>query len=374
LPEDTSMPGDRQFMTRRERLRRAYYHEEMDRPAVYSRTGFPDNDPTYDRLKAYLWQHSELKVGWNGRAFQTRPEMRHAVEPYSADFERHITTLVTPKGELQSIRRDSLHGLPGLDETFFIKSREDALAYLSLPMPEIVQGDFSDFAAAEARVGDAGIVDVSLGMNPAGFVAALCGSETFAIMSITDRDVIHALCERQMNVIINSLKFLLSEGIGPFFSMAGQEYIVPPLHGPADFHDFNVRYDKPIIDLIHNAGGCIHIHCHGSIKKVIQGFIDVGVDVLHPFEAPPRGDITPGEAKEVSRGKMCLEGNIQIDNMYDRTPDEVRSETEALIETTFDDHKDLIVSPTASPYIRGQGETCFPQYKAMIDTVLSWKG
>ncbi len=84
------------------------------------------------------------------------------------------------------------------------------------------------------------------------------------------------------------------------------------------------------------------------------------------------GDITASEAKEFARDKMCLEGNIQIDRMYEATPEEVKEEIELLIQTVFDDHKGLIVSPTASPYIRGRGEECFPQYKAMIDTVINW--
>jgi len=155
--------------------------------------------------------------------------------------------------------------------------------------------------------------------------------------------------------------------------MAGEEYIVPPLHGPRDFEDFNVRYDKPIIDLIHEAGGRIHIHCHGSIKTVFDGFLRMGVDVLHPCEAPPMGDITAAEAKRLSRGKVCIEGNIQISALYEHTPEQIRAETEALLRDTFHDRKGIIVSPTASPYIRGGGEACFPQYKAMIDTVLARK-
>ena len=96
--------------------------------------------------------------------------------------------------------------------------------------------------------------------------------------------------------------------------------------------------------------------------------------MLHPFEAPPLGDITPAEAKRVARGRMCLEGNIQIADMYDSTPHDVRAQTEALIAECFDDRRGLIVSPTASPYIRGEGETCWPQYKAMIDAVLACAG
>jgi hypothetical protein len=357
-------------MTRRERLKRCYAYEEFDRPAVYSRTGFPANDPTYDKLKAYLQTHSELKTSWSGIR-QTSYSTKSYSESYTEDFERRVTILNTPKGELQSSRLISLRGQPGLSETYFIKNREDAVKYLSLPMPDIY-GDVSTFSQAEKRIGENGIVDVSVGRSPGGFVATLFGTDTFAIMSLTDRDIIYELCQREMNITMNRLKFLLNGKVGPFFSMAGEEYIVPPIHGPKDFQDFIVKYEKRIMDLIHDAGGYIHIHCHGSIRKVFQGFVDMGVNVLHPFEAPPMGDIPPSEAKRLARGKICLEGNIQINRMYEATPEEIEQETAELIEIVFDDRKGLIVSPTASPYIRGKGEDCFPQYKAMIDTVINW--
>jgi hypothetical protein len=148
---------------------------------------------------------------------------------------------------------------------------------------------------------------------------------------------------------------------------------VPPLHGPTDFLDFNVRYDKPIIDLVHDAGGRVYIHCHGSVKRVMEGFLDMGVDVLHPFEAPPMGDITPAEAKEAIRGRICYEGNIQIHHMYAHTPEQVGEETLALIETVFDDGTGLIVCPTASPYIPGEGEVCLARFRAMVEAVHGWQ-
>lgn len=355
-------------LTSRERLRRCYGHEELDRPGVYSRTSFPKDDPSYDRLKAYLQQHADLKQTWRGRAFESRDPITTRIEPHSDIFERHVSILHTPRGDLKSFYLVSRIGQPGLNETYFIQSREDAEAYLSLPMPG-VDGDVSSFFGADRAMGDRGIIDISLGLNPAGFVAELCGSETFAILSVTDRDVLHALCERQMNIILRSVKFLLDRKVGPYFSMCGEEFAVPPLHGPKDFHDFNVRYDKPILDLVHDAGGRMHIHCHGSIKTVFSGFLEMGADVLHPFEAPPMGDITPVEAKAMARDRICLEGNIQIADMYEKSPVTIREQTQALIATCFADRQGLIVSPSASPYIRGKGEECFEPYKAMIDTV-----
>lgn len=356
-------------MTRKERLIRCYNHLETDRPAVYSRSGFPSQDPTYDRLRAYLAAYTELKTVWPGTRYESRPLTESLTEPYSEDFERTVEILHTPKGQLRRTALRSLKGQPGLHETYFIKCPADAETYLSLPMPAF-GGDVSSYFAAVNAIGDTGIVEAALGHNPAGRTVELCGSELFAMMSLTDRDLLHALCNHQLAIMMQRVKFLIDSGIRAFFCMAGEEYIVPPLHGAKDFHDFNVRYDKPILDLIHNAGGRVHIHCHGPLKTVFQGLLEMGADVIHPVEPPPLGDLPASEAKRMARGRLCIEGNIQISRMYEATPDAVRRETSALIGDVFDDRQGLIVSPTASPYIRGKGEACFPQYKAMIDTVL----
>jgi len=359
-------------MNRRERFRRCYSNQEVDRPGVYSRTGFPHDDQTYDGVREYLQQHSELKSAWAGcqESFQIPTDSTE--EAFSEDYERRVTTLHTPAGDLQSSKLASLKGQPGMIESYFLKTADDAKKYLSLPIPEAC-GDVSGFFEADREMGDRGIVEVAMGSNPGGWVAGhLFGSENFAIMSLTDREILHTLCERHMRIQIDRLKYLISRGVGPYFCMLGEEYICPPLHGPKDFYDFNVKYDKPIIDVIHEAGGRIHIHCHGSVKDVFQGFIDMGADVVHPFEAPPMGDITPAEAKALSRGKLCLEGNIQIGDMYQLSPDEIEEETRKLIRCAFDDRRGLIVCPTASPYIRGGGEACSEQYKRMVDTVLSY--
>jgi uroporphyrinogen-III decarboxylase len=155
--------------------------------------------------------------------------------------------------------------------------------------------------------------------------------------------------------------------------MDGEEYVVPPLHGPEDFRDFNLRYDQPLIDLIHEGGGLVHIHCHGSLRKVLPMFVEMGVDVLHPVEAPPMGDTSPGDARRITGGRVCLEGNIQIAAMYEEKPAEIREQVRALVAEAFVDRRNLIVSPTASPYIPGAGGRCLPQYEAMLDAVLEWR-
>jgi len=374
LGEQQVWGGRREDMDRRERLRRCYFGEELDRPAVYTRTGYPREDPTYDRLKAYMEAHTELKAGWSGVPLRDRPPgcSETVTEPCSDDYARRRTVVHTPTGDLEETQLVSLKGQPNAQEKYLLSSRSDVEKYLSLPAPE-VEGDVAGFFEAVERMGDRGIVEVTLGQN-VGFVNKLIGSELFAVMSVTDRDMIHALCERRSEAIRVRLEYLLERGVGPYFSTAGQEQLTPPLHGPVDFEDFNVRYDRPHLDRVHEVGGRVHVHCHGSVRRVFPGLLAMGADVLHPFEAPPMGDIVPSVAKSLARDRICLEGNLQIDRLYEATPAEIRAETEALIRATFDDHKGLIVCPTASPYIRGEGERCFPQYVAMVETVLEWEG
>jgi hypothetical protein len=360
-------------MTRKERLRRCYFHEEVDRPGVFCRRDFPPGDPSYDTLKAYLAQYTELKPRFNSARLDTPYATDTTIEAYSEGFQRRRTILHTPTRDLQSLFLEGLKGHPGYQEKYLLEDRGDAEKYLWLPMPQY-EGDVAAFGRIQAELGDAGIVDVGLGLNPAGFVAELFGSQNFALMTATDRDIVHALCQRQMTILLNRLKFLRAHNIGPFFSMAGEEYIVPPLHGPHDFRDFNLRYDKPIIDLVHEMGGRMHIHCHGRMKTVLPMFVEMGTDVLHPFEPPPMGDITAKQAKQLARGKICLEGNIQINRMYEATPEDIHQETAALIAAAFDDRRGLIVCPSASPYIPGAGEQCLPRFQAMIQTVLDFKG
>ncbi len=44
-------------------------------------------------------------------------------------------------------------------------------------------------------------------------MAELCGSENFAILSITDREALHRLCEREMEIILRRARFLIERSI-----------------------------------------------------------------------------------------------------------------------------------------------------------------
>ena len=98
-------------------------------------------------------------------------------------------------------------------------------------------------------------------------------------------------------------------------------------------------------------------------------FVDIGADVVHPVEAPPIGNVTIAQAKAVFRGKVTVEGNIQIGDLYECDAQEIRRQAEELLRDGFDDQEGLIVSATASPYIPEMGDKMLENYRAIIEVV-----
>ncbi len=359
-------------LTGKERLRRCYFHEEVDRPAVYVRWGgmMANADPTYAEMKRLVLERSDVKLTWEATHLVEAPPVTRRTEPYDERYDVAVSVLHTPRGDL--VRRDYIgrQGQPGYCAEHYLKTEEDCERYLSLPEPA-VGGDCSPFFRLVRDVGDRGIVDVYAFDNPAGAVVELMGSEGVALMTRDARELVHRLMDRQCRTACRVARFLLESGVGPYFSFSGEEYLAPPLHGRSDFFEFDVAYDQRVTRIVHEAGGRVHVHCHGSIRTVLDGFIELGCDVLHPFEAPPMGDVTPREAKEALRGRITLEGNIQIADMYEADPDNIRAQVRGLARDVFDDRRGLIVCATASPYREGEGALCTPRYRAMIEEVLA---
>ena len=137
------------MMTSRERLTRCYFQQELDRPAVNCLTLFPQNDPSYDKLKAYVKEKADLKErGLNTELLDTPYPQEKRTEITPEGYQRFITILHTPKGDLTASEVANLPGEPPLPETHFLKTREDAEAYLSLPLPK-VEGNIEPFFEAD---------------------------------------------------------------------------------------------------------------------------------------------------------------------------------------------------------------------------------
>lgn len=340
-------------MTRRQRLNALFSGETADRPAVKLWRAEPGQTllhPDYEPVYRSAVEQTDL-MGGAGSPFdlysgQFHEDHVHVAErpTDSPEWIDAVTTLWTPGGELQRVDRRSTCNKPGYHMEFLLKEPADIKKLLSLPYAPY-PFDAGPMVDMECRIGDAGITLFGLDHAMYG-LQRLIGSENFALWHISDRDILLEAIDLFAGRIRQHAEAALSAGLTAAFAWVGPELCIPPLMSPADFDIYVAAFDKPLIDLIHEAGGRVWVHSHGKMGPVLERFVDMGVDVLNPVEPPPMGDITLTEAFARTRGRMALEGNIEVHELMTAEPDRL----EMLIHEALDAGRDerFILCPTSS--------------------------
>jgi uroporphyrinogen-III decarboxylase len=138
-----------------------------------------------------------------------------------------------------------------------------------------------------------------IGLDHAGYaLQRLTGSENLAYFSIDCRDLVLELLRVFSGRIREHARAIMETGINAPFQWVGPEVFIPPLMGYSDFEEFVFNIDKPLCDDIHNGGSYVWVHCHGKVARLIDRFIEMGVDILNPLEPPKNGDIDLKEVVE----------------------------------------------------------------------------
>jgi len=327
----------------------------------------PSYRPLIERVRADCEVEHILSMGrgfaLNGAAqVETRVEVR--------DGWRVVTRSVeTPAGPLTSIHRDGADSYAHAEVKQWIVDEADVERFLSLPYRPI-EPDLAPYFAARDQLGDKGYVLAYLD-DAIGQVHALMGSELLAIWSVEAPGLIRRLLDALAERCLDFARRLLEGGVAPVLGLQGQEVVVPPLMSPRRFAELVVRYDRPIVELAHAHGCLLYVHCHGFLNAVIGHFADMGVDILHPIEAPPMGDITLAEAKRRVGGRVCLAGNIQIGDVMDLERDQIIALTRRAIADAAAGGG-FVLTLTATPFERVLSDRTRDNLLAMIDTALEY--
>lgn len=305
-------------MTRRERLTAIFEGRIPDRPAVKiwgaSPTGkliHPAFTPVRDLAVAKTDLFFDAGSAFNiyaGINAQKLCEV-HDAPTDSPAWVDQITTWHTPEGDLREVFLRSTCKKPGYHKAYLLKEPGDLKKLLSLPY---APHPFSPagYLQTERAAGDTGITMFSFD-HPMYATQRLIGSENFALWSLEAGDLLLETMRTFADRVRAHAQAALDAGIHGIFGWVGPELCIPPLMSPAAFDDYVFTLDKPLIDMIHDAGGRVWVHCHGKMRPVLKRFADMGVDVLNPIEPPPMGDMTIAQAFEVVGGRMGLEGGIE---------------------------------------------------------------
>ncbi|MCX7917063.1 MAG: hypothetical protein N2589_02925 [bacterium] len=321
-------------MTHRERLKRVFKCEEVDRMpiriwGVSPIFPFENFKPLCELVEKYDLETIEIwhpqREEWPSLPYEVESE-----EKIVGDMKEIITKIKTPKGNLTQISKYKLDGSTGRVIKHFIEDIKDVEKYFALPetdeLPKI-----DSYFEFEKKVGERGLI--LIGIDEAMYaIHRYMGSEIFSYFLYDYRETLHKMVEREFKKIERYVKYILSKKIGDGFGYVGPELCIPPLASLRDFMEFVFNYDKKLIDLIHNENKLVWVHCHGDMAPVIERFIEMGVDCLNPVEPPPVSKITLKEMKRICKGKMCLEGGVE-DGYFDTLrPQQMKEIVEKIIE------------------------------------------
>jgi len=159
---------------------------------------------------------------------------------------------------------------------------------------------------------------------------------------------------------------LLEAGVGPVVCTNGAEYVAPPIHSPQTYREFVAPTMREVCQRFHEKSCLVHVHCHNRLNALLEDFVEAGCDVLHPLEPPPMGDIDLADAKRRVGKQLCLEGNIQIGEIY-------ASPTERVVDVVTEaidagkPEGGFILCPSASPHTTTLSHLTVTNYLAMIE-------
>ena len=342
-------------MTSRERILRTVRGEETDRIPIWFERTYNPSPGAAGRAEAHFssaWKNEDVNyrkfidyarksgceilqnVALEGfdRRFLLIPKHNIERKQRLPDSQTMVNTYTvsTPRGPLnyeEMFRKNiSTMWLPRP----LVQTAADAEKLLSVPY-EFQPFNMDHYLALKDYVGENGVVGAWVS-TPLVCVSHLLDFTNFLTWCIEERKLIDRLLETVFERIYLSLEYILKNGVGPIIRFGGSEQATAPMMSPAMFEDFVVKYDEPLMRLVHEHGSYVHVHCHGKLRGLLGKMAKMGVDMTDPVEGPPSGDITLEEARRQAGPRMTLIGNIQYSDLEFLDPDEMFRSARAAIE------------------------------------------
>ncbi len=197
-------------------------------------------------------------------------------------------------------------------------------------------------------------------------VCHLMGFETFALAVYEQPDLVEALFDKVGSLVYTHCDNLSSiDAVGVLRFNDDLCYKKGPLVSPEVYRKYLFPWMRKIINLCHIRGKPILFHTDGNNAKLLDDYLDMGVDALNPID-PTGMDIRATRAKVGTR--ICLTGNInQTYPLGLGTPEEVELEALQLLRDVAQEGAYCMGSGHSV-----QGYVPLQNFNAMVDTVFKW--
>ena len=312
--------------------------------------------PSYRRVLEYSDKYDHIQVlylpywwsfGLTGILGVEDPEQKEEKISQKGNTTYYQYILHTPKKDLTAEYKRIKGNMSIWREDNLIKTDEDIDAFLSMSFKPKLP-DINEYKNLLSQLGESGIMQVQM-PNPIGLIIENMSYEDFLLRVYTMPEKVNALLEKSQKLILNWLDVILKAGLGESFRICGAEYCTPPMASPDFYHHAVTELDKPIVKKIHESNKFVQYHCHGPISKVLDDFMELGVDAIDPCEPSPNGDISLSEIANRVENSMVIMGNIELDSLERSSPHEI----EKMVATAIEDvgnKAPFLLMPTSSPF------------------------
>ncbi len=296
-------------MTSRERVKAIFAGEKADRCGFWLGMPHPDTLPVY--LKHFGYTDEE----------QLRQYLQDDLRWICAEWQSYKH----PEGKpLFNMTRVGLAGTPG--PVFADAETLEDIEDYEWPNP-----DYLDFTEIVQRLKNAGEVYRASGMWCCFFhiVADMFGMENYFVKMYTNPEVVHEVTRRICEFYLEANRRCFEaagDEIDALFFGNDLGTQLDLLVSPSQLEEFIMPWTRKFVEQGHEHGYQVMHHCCGAIHKIIPGFIDAGVDALHPLQAKAQNM----EAERLGRefgGKIAFLGGIDTqDLLVHGTPEEIRAD------------------------------------------------
>ena len=191
--------------------------------------------------------------------------------------------------------------------------------------------DYLDFTGRLDDLRNAGDLYRASGMWCCFFhnVADFFGMENYFIKMYTNPDVVDAVTRHVCEFYLEANeRFFKAAGNEMDAFFMGNDYgtQLDLILSPELFDRFILPYTRRLIQQARRYGYQVMHHSCGAVHKIIDRYIDAGVDALHPLQARARGMDAESLARDF-KGRIAFIGGIDTqDLLMNGTPDDVRAE------------------------------------------------
>jgi len=285
------------------------------------------------------------------------------------------TTLNCGRCKLTSTTRRDADTMTTWTTEHLLKGVDELKAYLDLPVaPWPTRPDVAAFEAAEAALGEAGIVMIDCG-DPICEAASLFSMADYTVVAMTEQELFHRLLQRIAERAHTQTEAIARDLPGRLWRICGSEYASEPYLPPRLYGEYVARYTGPMVQAIQRHGGFARIHSHGKLRGIMPHIAAMAPAAMDPCEPPPQGDMELAKLRSDYGRDMVLLGNIESSDIENLPAAAFEKKVvKALTEGTSGQGRGFVLMPSSCPYGRVITPETLANYETMVRLATTWGG